>query len=107
MGNRAVIQLKTNNELSPALYLHWDGGRAREIIKRAEARMQGCPDGDIQYSFARLVQEAVNIDDPYTNTGYGVWNQTTELTEADSHGGAGCFVVDVSKMSRWKIKHFR
>lgn len=93
MGNRALIQMKSGEKLSPVLYLHWGGGEVADIIERARQRMIGRND-DLDYAFARLVQSAIGGDDG--NTGYGVWNQTTELTASDSHGDAGCFVVDVS-----------
>lgn len=103
MGDRALIQLKDREEnVSPVLYLHWSGHRVGQIIELTESRMAGRPN-DIQYAFARLVQQAV-LDDDH-NTGFGVWNHDKPLTEEDSHGDAGCFLVDISA-PKWVIQCF-
>lgn len=97
MGDKALIQLRADsNECSPVLYLHWGGSAVADIIARTEARMANRP-GDVSYIFARLVQEAIATDPHGVDTGFGVWNQTSTLTAADSHGDAGCFLVDVSR----------
>lgn len=101
MGERAVIQLKSGDELSPALYLHWDGRRVAKLLEQTQKVMIGRP-RDVIYSFARLVHLAVSLD-PEGNTGYGVWNELTAITTADSHGDAGCFLVDVSGEA-WTVK---
>lgn len=94
MGDRALIQLKSGDELSPVLYLHWGGGDVKRIIDATQERMKNRP-GDINYIFARMV--SIAIDGNEGDTGYGVWNQTKKLVEADTHYDAGCFVVDVSR----------
>ena len=102
MGDRALIQLYSGKEVSPVLYLHWDGFRVGDILKETEERMKSRR-GDVSYAFARLVQAA--IKDGEGNTSYGVFNKTELLTEEDSHGDAGCFIVDV-KQTDWKITSF-
>lgn len=102
MGDRALIQLTSGKDVSPVLYLHWGGSEVADILQRAEARMKGRA-GDTSYAFARLVQEAIGND--RDNTGYGVWNQADRLTDADSHGDAGCFVVDVTA-DAWETETF-
>jgi hypothetical protein len=93
MGDRALIQLtNASKEFSPVLYLHWDGSRVGEIIYNTQERMRGRT-GDLEYSFARLVQQAMGDCDG--NTSVGVWNADKLLTAKDGHGDAGCFVVDI------------
>lgn len=103
MGDRAVIQLESAGHYSPVLYLHWGGHAVAGIIERTQKRMEDRP-GDLPYIFARLVQEAVS-EAPEGSTGFGVWNATEEITEADSQGDAGCFVVDVLN-SKYDIRAF-
>ena len=101
MGDRALIQLKTaDGSFSPVLYTHWSGSCVAEILDRAQSTMKGRPN-DLEYAFARLVVAAVNGD--RGNTGFGVWNAQKPLTDVDSHGDAGCFVVDVTS-EQWIIQ---
>lgn len=102
MGDRALIQLTAEGKVSPVLYLHWGGSGVAALLARLEKRMKGRPN-DMDYAFARLVQEAVGDDSG--NTGFGVWNATAELTEGDTHGDAGCFVVNVEQ-DKHAIKAF-
>lgn len=99
MGDRALIQLRGAEDCSPVLYLHWGGHDVAAILTRAQERMHTRPN-DVEYAFARLVQAAVGDDDG--NTGIGVWNRPEPLTAADSHGDAGCFLVDV-RNPRWVV----
>lgn len=106
MGDRVLIQLECGDERSPILYLHWGGGSAAETIHRAEKRMKG-RERDVSYAFARLVAAA--CDQNPGNLSVGVWNAPTfsaehrndmpsgrPLNEHDSHGDAGCIVVDIT-----------
>jgi hypothetical protein len=54
MGNRAVIQFGTE-DTAPAVYLHWNGGRASVKAFLAAARELGVRD-DPEYACARLSQ---------------------------------------------------
>jgi hypothetical protein len=99
MGDRALIQLKADSGVSPVLYLHWGGSMVATILLRAQERMKGRAN-DVEYAFARLVQVATDGDKG--NTGFGVWNQEIPLTAEDSHGDAGCFLVDVTKEA-WTV----
>ncbi|MGY5921371.1 hypothetical protein ACS9ZL_08495 [Stenotrophomonas africana] len=102
MGDRALIQLKNENEVSPVLYLHWGGSDVKRIIESAKERMKGRHD-DLSYAFARLVQIATGDDG--SNTGFGVWNHADVLHASDSHGDAGCFVVNISSPD-WETEAF-
>jgi len=102
MGNRVLVQLvnsKDASDVSPVLYGHWSGDNGRQwlidLIKHMGDRL-----GDVSYSFARLVQLA--IDDDTGVTGFGVWNASEQLTATDSHGDAGIYILDVATK---EIKH--
>jgi hypothetical protein len=98
MGDRVLIQLTYGDKFSPVLYCHNSGHRALDIVKATERRMQG-RGGDLEYSFARLVQAAMGNGEG--NTGFGVWNAERVLTADDSQGDAGVVVVDIQT---WKTK---
>lgn len=101
MGDRALIQLRnSDNDVSPVLYLHWDGSRVGEIIHDTYVRMQG-RSNDLDYTFARLAQIAM-ADDPDGQLSYGIMARQTPLTAKDSHGDAGCFLVDISS-DNWVV----
>jgi len=102
MGNKALIQLTYDAEFSPALYMHWDGDHARDIIKETRKRMEDYSN-DVEYSFARLVQVAMGDDQGHR--GYGVYNTSGTLTSEDSPGDNGCFVVDIK--NDWKIRNIK
>lgn len=101
MGDRALVQLIGKDlEPSPVLYLHWDGSDVPRILAKLKARMQRLPRVDVEYSFARLVQIALDGDEG--STGCGVWNSKGILTTDQSQGDAGVFVVDVGT---WVVYH--
>ena len=93
MGDRVLFQVidSVNNKVGPIVYCHWSGYRAPEIVRNLAVRMVGCG-GDLDYATARLVQECIGDDDG--NLGFGVWNETKQLTEEDSHGDAGVVLID-------------
>lgn len=101
MGNRAIIQLKSDDEVSPVLYIHWCNDKVAKLLEQTQEAMRGRA-GDTSYSFARLVHLAVTAD-PSGNAGYGVWNEPKAITAADSHGDAGCFLVDISE-EKWTVQ---
>ena len=82
-----------SGEVGPVVYCHWSGRRAPYIVRRLAARMKG-REGDLSYSSARLVQEAIGMN-TNGNISFGVWNSATKLVPNDSHGDAGCVVIDV------------
>lgn len=101
MGDRALIQMVNGDEASPVLYLHWMGSEVGKIIEQAQTIMEGRA-GDVSYAFARLVAAACN-ESGGGNTGVGVWNGEGVLKARDSHGDAGCFVIDVSS-EKWAVR---
>lgn len=102
MGDRAIIQMKNGDAVSPALYTHWSGSDVKSIIEATKEQMKSRHD-DMDYAFARLVQNAVAVDKG--STGFGVFNQAEVITQKDSHGDAGCFLIDVSR-PEWPVSTF-
>ena len=100
MGDRVLIQVVNGQEISPVAYGHWCGDRTPEIVARLKRRMKDRP-GDVSYTFARLVQEMTNGDDGALS--FGCWNADVSvgsdgrITAKDSHGDAGCVIIDVSR----------
>jgi hypothetical protein len=90
MGNRALIQVEGADGVSPVLYLHW-ADEPQAIIDRTKKRLEGRK-GDVDYAFARLVQQAMGDDKG--DTGVGVFNKTERLTPKDSHGDEGVFIYN-------------
>lgn len=106
MGDRALIQLTTGKAEagvavnSPVLYLHWAGDEVADILNRTKARMES-RGPDLDYTFARLVQEAIADDNG--NLSFGVSNRTYPLHASSSHGDAGCFLVDIGELG-WLVR---
>jgi hypothetical protein len=101
MGDRVLIQVTSNkNEVSPALYLHWHGDSAPDLIRDLAVRMKN-RDGDTSYAFARLVGLA--HERIPGNLSMGVWNMSMKLTDTHSHGDAGCYIVNCST---WQVQAF-
>lgn len=90
MGERVLFQVVKGDEFGPVVYGHWAGTEVASICFRLKERMKG-REGDVPYTSARLVQEC--IDERPGNTGFGVWNATGILTEADSHGDGGVVLI--------------
>ena len=109
MGDRALVQFKCkhgdNLEVSPVIYLHWLGHRVHELLERHRTVMAGRT-GDVPYAAARFV--GVCCEAEVGNLSIGIWNQTEHLTPEDSHGDAGCFVVDVDvgPNEPWRVDNF-
>ena len=93
MGNRVLVQLKSNEEVSPVLYGHWSGDNAEIWLHKLIEKMGERLD-DLSYSFARLAQIAMDSSKEQV-TGFGIWNQEKELVASDSHGDAGIYILNV------------
>lgn len=93
MGERVLFQVVRGEDFSPVIYCHWAGDQVRQICTRLRDRM-GDRCGDLHYTAARLVQEC--IDGNEGNLSFGIWNATSILTAADSHGDGGVVLIDVS-----------
>jgi len=98
MGNSAVIQLVKGEECSPALYIHWHGDQAEEIIRNTEYQLGSLahnPDSGLDCAFARLVENACDYNEGGA-TGFRVYNSPDLITEADCPIDEGCFIVDIA-----------
>lgn len=95
MGDRVLMQCHSSKtgDFGPVLYCHWVGDRATKIVEALRERMKQRPD-DVEYSSARLAQIAMGMDDDCLS--FGLWNANGLLTAEDSHGDAGCVLIDVS-----------
>lgn len=95
MGDRVLMQCYNSktNEFGPVAYGHWSGDRALAVADALATRMVTRP-GDLAYASARMVQALVR--DATGNTGFGLWNTDHLLTAYDSHGDAGCIILDVA-----------
>lgn len=97
MGDRVLMQCHSakRGTFGPVVYCHWLGDHAPRIVNRLINRMR-TRTGDVDYASARLVQECTLMQaDPDATLGVGVWNTDHLLTAADSHGDAGCVLIDV------------
>lgn len=87
MGNRAIIQFG-RGERAPAVYLHWNGGRASvEAFLDAARILFGPanipPDGACDYEYARFVQIVANWLGGTSSIGAGA---ATTLPDAADNG---------------------
>jgi hypothetical protein len=103
MGDRVTFQVVNKaGEFGPVVYCHWSGEQTPEILARLRERMRGRPN-DIDYSTARLVQEAINAS-PYAdgNLSFGVLNADRIGTVDDSPGNAGHVLVYADLDHAWE-----
>ena len=103
MGDRALIVFHDDDgEVSPTVYLHWNGEDVQNMLEAALPRMRK---GDVSYSCARFIGEChARLNG---NTSLGVFNTTVPLEgckQSDfSPGDAGVFLVDVNT---WRVEAF-
>ena len=91
MGNRVIMILKDSTETLPfAMYMHWNGSQALEILENAVPRMRR---NQADYSIARLIGTAHNQIDG--NLSLGVISIDLKAKYNDiTHGDAGIVVFD-------------
>lgn len=112
MGDRALIILEDSaGEISPVMYLHWNGYQSTDFISETEKLMESRGE-DLQYAFARLVGIAHSHIDG--NLSLGVWSADKDFTKAikerdaaalskESHGDNGIFIVNCKT---WEVKNY-
>lgn len=106
MGDRVLMQCysKAQGTHGPVVYGHWLGSEAPKIAAALIKRMGGRR--DVDYASARLVQEAINAQGgdsaQYGNLGVGVWCTYGVLSPEDSHGDAGCVLINVDD---WSVQY--
>lgn len=91
MGDRALVQFESGKEVSPVVYLHWNGTEVKDWLGIWSDLMKDRK-GDVPYACARFI--GVCHERIKGNTSLGVWNGESRLKGEDSHGDAGCFVVN-------------
>lgn len=100
MGDRVKVVCRSVYAVSPAIYAHWLGSEAKEIIRGAWATMRH---GDARYASAALcaafVREATRKDAPH-EISVGLYGPPANLsreflTGEYNPGDAGIYVVDV------------
>jgi len=107
MGNRATIIFTANGDISPAVYLHWNGGpesvyQFLDELDRRHVR------ADADYECARFVHIVGDFFDQDTTDGLslGVANGPDAITPAalrhvrTDHGDNGFYIVDRTKQPR-------
>lgn len=101
MGDRVLVQFKDSSDrVSPVCYMHWHGDRAPELIRECAKLMESRGE-DLSYAFARFV--GICHSHINGNLSLGVFNQAAKLTAEDSHGDAGCYVVNCKT---WEVEAF-
>lgn len=97
MGDRVLMQCyrPDTGKFGPVVYGHWSGSDAPKIVANLAERMAGRR-GDVDYASARLVQEVCLTIYSNGNSGCGVWSADHLLTADDSHGDAGCVLINVN-----------
>lgn len=95
-------------DFSPVCYLHCGGSEVPALLRQCATIMHERPD-NLEYAFARFV--GVCHTAPGLNNSclsLGVWNADALLTEEDSHGDNGVFVIWLPEWSVWRStgEHF-
>ena len=105
MGDRAIVVVKSDKdrEISPQIYVHWDGYRVPSLIHSAAP---GLRRGDLPYTVARLIGHF--HDQIEGNTGLGVFNthwpegtthedriKLLQTSDRFDHGDNGVFIFDL------------
>jgi hypothetical protein len=102
MGNRATVIFDNGQRISPAIYLHWNGGPESVYAFLGELDRRGVR-ADSEYDAARFVQligEFFDGREEFTGLSLGIVNGPSEITadaldkvESD-HGDNGFYVVN-------------
>lgn len=115
MGNRAltIFTDSQGSEVSPTVYMHWNGGDVPEFVADTAKVMKG-REGDVSYSVARFVAVVAAFLDG--NLSLGVFETDADLrnaikcqdaesikrhAESFSHGDAGVIIVNCDDFT-WK-----
>ena len=110
MGNRAFVIFEEDGAISPAVYLHWNGGPESvypflDELDRRQVR------ADIAYAPARFIAVVAEFMDQehYTGLSLGVMNGPEFITAAAlqpfNHGDNGVYVVTRGNEQR-RVRRF-
>lgn len=94
MGDRALVMFHNGTDVSPVVYLHWNGSDVGSLLAATRVRMVG-REGDVGYTTARFVGLA--HERIPGNLSLGIMPGPATLADAydvESHGDAGVFLVD-------------
>jgi hypothetical protein len=100
MGNRAVVVFDEAGSISPAIYLHWNGGPESVYAFLAELDSREVR-ADGEYDAARFIQIVGEFfdQDHHTGLSLGVWNGPAKIDVAEPSfakldvGDNGIYVV--------------
>ena len=111
MGNRANVVFVSGDVISPAVYLHWNGGPESVYAFLAEMDFRGIRTSDPAYEAARFTQIVGEFmdKDGFETTSVGITNGPSELTTEGMEavftdaGDNGFYVTDRAEgtMRRW------
>src|SRR5262245_37720089 len=72
MGDRALVIFTDQQEVSPTVYLHWDGSLVPQLLDKLE-QLMASRRGDCQYACARFIG-LCHLLNPESNLSLGVFN---------------------------------
>ena len=94
MGDRAIVVFKGDDEISPAIYLHWHGTNVGEWIAEL-AKLMGDRKGDVGYAAARFCGICHSHIDGNLSVGLiDDGKRFVDDPKGMSHGDNGVFIVD-------------
>ncbi|MCP4902334.1 MAG: hypothetical protein GY906_35655 [bacterium] len=111
MGNRAHVIFASSNSISPAVYLHWNGGADSVYAFLAELDRRYGPAHDVDYSAARFAAVVSDFFDVeyWSGLSLGITNGPTEITpealEPFDHGDNGVYVIEPTD-GRYTVRRF-
>jgi hypothetical protein len=108
MGDRAIVVFKDRDDVSPAVYLHWNASEVPAWLELLAERMEGRKN-DASYAAARftgICHENIPGDLSLGLFSSGKWEKAIKSGDAKklssySHGDGGFVVVDCADFS-WK-----
>jgi hypothetical protein len=106
MGNRALVIFYDDHQISPTVYLHWNGGKVPELLGDLAEYMKGRY-GDAGYAAARFTGLCHNLISG--NLSLGLMANTLRHADLEdaavlatmSHGDAGVVIVNTDDFT-WK-----
>ena len=105
MGDRAVVVFKTDdNDVSPAVYLHWNGSDVADWLKEL-ATLMGDRKDDVGYAAARFC--GICHSHISGELGLGLLDDGRSFVadpKGTSHGDQGVFIVNCKDYSFEQIK---
>lgn len=103
MGDRAIIILTDGTNISPTIYLHWNGSDVPALLQALKARMTG-RENDLSYATARLIGLAhdmipgnlsLGVSETTSAMIMAILSRDPALLNRCSPGDAGLVVVDL------------